>query len=149
METKDIGMHILLAEGQQKVRFAMRVLLEQRKGVKVVGEVDDAMALLAQAQTLHPDLVILAWGLPGMPTKEVLLSLRQLCPRVYVVVLSERQERRRSALAAGADAFVSKANPPEQLLAAIEAYWSSLNVGIRASNEISIQRRRKKNEITN
>ena len=141
-------MRILLAEGQLRARFALRVLLEQRKGLEVVGEVEDSRALLAQIQVLHPDLILLVWGLPGMPTKELLKSLRQIYPRLYIVVLGERQEWRRLALAAGADAFVSKAYPPEELLAAIDLYRSSLNVEIGTSNEISFYKRRKKNEIT-
>jgi two-component system invasion response regulator UvrY len=128
-------MRILLAEGQLKARFALRVLLEQRKGLEVVGEAEDAQELLNQTKILNPDLILLAWGLPGVPTKELLISLRQNCARIYVVVLSERQEWRRLALEAGADAFVSKANPPEELLTTIDVYSSSLKVGVRTSNE--------------
>jgi len=36
-----------------------------------------------------------------------------------VITLSGRQETRIAALAAGADAFVSKEDPPERLLAAV------------------------------
>jgi CheY-like chemotaxis protein len=36
-----------------------------------------------------------------------------------VIALSGRHEARRAALAAGANAFVSKTDPPETLLAAI------------------------------
>jgi DNA-binding NarL/FixJ family response regulator len=42
-------------------------------------------------------------------------------PNLLVVVLSGRPEVRREALAAGADAFVSKVDPPERLLAALHA----------------------------
>jgi CheY-like chemotaxis protein len=47
--------------------------------------------------------------------------LRELCPGLPVIVLSGQPEVRRTALAAGADAFVSKADPPEQLLAALRS----------------------------
>ena len=43
-------MRILLADGQPRVRFAMRVLLERQPGVEVVGEAVDAEDLLAQAE---------------------------------------------------------------------------------------------------
>ena len=40
-------------------------------------------------------------------------------PESFVVALSGLPEARREALAAGADAFVSKGDPPEKLLAAV------------------------------
>jgi DNA-binding NarL/FixJ family response regulator len=51
---------------------------------------------------------------------ELLSSLRTICPELRVIVLSVRQEASQPALAAGAEAFVCKMDPPEKLLAAIE-----------------------------
>jgi DNA-binding NarL/FixJ family response regulator len=95
-------MRILIADDQPKVRFALRVLLERQPGLKVIGEAVDATDLLTQTET-NP-----------------LLALRQARPGLLVVVLSCRPEARRQALADGADAFVSKADPPEKLLVAID-----------------------------
>jgi DNA-binding NarL/FixJ family response regulator len=68
-------------------------------------------------------LVLLDWGLPGLPSKALLPALRALCPHLKVVVLSGRPEARQAALDAGADAFVSKIDPPERLLAALHGCW--------------------------
>ena len=113
-------MRILIADDQPKVRFALRVLLERQPGLKVIGEAVDATDLLTQTETNQPDLVLLGWELPGLAEGNALLALRQVCTGLSVVVLSCRPEARRSALAAGADAFVSKADPPEKLLVAID-----------------------------
>jgi len=98
------------------------VLLEQQPGLKVVGEASDARDLLAQAAATHPDLVLLAWELPGLAASGSLPALRKACPGLFVITLSGRPAARRAALAAGADAFVSKAEPPERLLSTIEDY---------------------------
>ena len=111
--------HILIADDQPQVRRALRLLLEQELGANVVGEAGETKALLAQAATTHPDLVLLDWGLPGMAAEDLLIALRQTCTELTVIVLSGQPEAEESALAAGADAFVSKADPPEKLLAAI------------------------------
>ena len=113
-------MRVLLADDQPKVRSALRLLLEQEPGMSVVGEAAEAEGLLAQVSAVHPDLVLLDWELPGLQVASpVLPTLRTLCPRLSVIALSGRPDARRAALAAGADAFVSKGDPPERLMAAV------------------------------
>lgn len=112
-------MRILLADGQPQVRFGLRVLLERQLGFEVVGEAVNVADMLAQMETNCPDLVLLDWELPGLAAVDSLSTLRQVCPSLLVTVLSGRMGTRRAALAAGADAFVSKSDPPERLLAAI------------------------------
>jgi DNA-binding NarL/FixJ family response regulator len=111
-------MDILLAD-DRKVRLALRVLLEQTAGLTVVGEAANAQDLLAQISAKRPDLVLLDWALPGLHDDGTLRTLRRICPRVSVIVLSGRPEARKTILATGANAFVSKVDPPERLLAAI------------------------------
>ena len=112
---------ILIADGQTKVRFGLRVLLERQAGIEVAGEAVDADTLLAQVSGACPELILLAWDLPGAPVGQTLVDLRASCPGVLLIALSARPEARQEALAAGADAFVSKTAPPEQLLGAITA----------------------------
>ncbi len=115
-------MRILLVDSQPRVRFALRVLLERRPGLEVAGEAGDADGLLTEASKIQPDLVLLGWELPGLAASTTLSSLRQICPHAFVIALSGRPEARGVALSAGADSFVSKADPPDLLLAAIESY---------------------------
>jgi len=112
-------MRILLADDQPRIRFALRALLVQQPGLAVVGEAADAAELLALARECCPDLVLLGWGLRGLPAAELVPALQSVCPHAYLIALSSRLEVRRTALAAGADAFVSKMDPPGQLLRAV------------------------------
>jgi DNA-binding NarL/FixJ family response regulator len=112
-------MRILLADAQQKVRFALRVLLERQPDLEVLGEAVNAHELLDKTQDTCPDLVLLAWELPDLMAADLLPALRETCPDLAVIALSGRPEARQKALDAGADAFVSKSDPPERLLAAI------------------------------
>jgi DNA-binding NarL/FixJ family response regulator len=115
-------MLILVADDEPKVRFGLYVLLQRRPGFEVVGEAKDAEDLLAQIKRSCPDLVLLDWELPGMRAVDLLSALQSVCRDLVVIALSGRLEARKTALAAGADAFVSKTDPPERLLAAIAAY---------------------------
>jgi DNA-binding NarL/FixJ family response regulator len=114
------SMQVLLADDQAKVRSAIRLLLDQEQDVEVVGEAVDATGLVDWVKVASPDLVLLDWELPGFEPS-LLVRLRRLCPSLSVIGLSGRPESRHAALSAGADAFVSKGDPPEELLEAIGA----------------------------
>jgi DNA-binding NarL/FixJ family response regulator len=114
-------MHILLADNQVEVRSALRFLLEQEPGMWVVGEAAEAEALLAQEAAVQPDLVLLDWELPGSQTTDLLAALR-VRRRTIVIALSGRPEARQEALNAGVDAFVSKGEPPDRLLATLYTF---------------------------
>jgi len=76
------------------------------------------MPMICRPKTTCPDLVLLDWELPGLAGPRLLITLRATCPDLLVIVLSGRPGAQRAALAAGADAFASKSDPPERLLAA-------------------------------
>jgi DNA-binding NarL/FixJ family response regulator len=112
-------MRILLADQESNVRYGLRVLLEERSEFEVVGEAADAEELFAQIDGACPDLLLLSWGLPGLAGTDLLPALWSVCDDLYVIVLSGRPEARQAILDAGANAFISKVEPPERLLAAI------------------------------
>jgi DNA-binding NarL/FixJ family response regulator len=60
---KEMPVRVLIADGQSKVRFALRVLLERQPGFEVVGEAVYAQDLLTQVEASQPEL---ARGLPGL-----------------------------------------------------------------------------------
>lgn len=112
-------MRVLLADDEQSVRSAFRLLLEQEPGVRVVGEVSDASSLIAALEATGPDVVILDWDLPGFePTG---CPLRDGHPPYKVIATSGRLGMRMCAMAWGADAFISKTDPPERVLATLRA----------------------------
>jgi DNA-binding NarL/FixJ family response regulator len=112
-------MRILIADRRPRIRFALCVLLKRQKGLDLVGEAADARDFEAQIESARPDAVLLDWRLDGSATADLLAALRERYPRLYIAVLSGRPEEQHAALAAGADVFVSKIDPPNKLLAAI------------------------------
>jgi len=111
-------MRILLADHQARVRFALRALLDQQPGLTVVGEAGEAAETLSQVTALQPDVVLLDWDLRGS-VLDLLSAMHSVCPGLRVIALSARPELRQAILSAGADAFISKTDPPERVLAAI------------------------------
>ena len=118
-------MRVLLADGHPKVRWALRTFIQEELGFTIVGEAPDADALLSQAPSLRPDLILLEWELSGQPAGGILAALRTLDLQAQVIVLSLQPGSEEAALEAGADAFVSKANATESLLIALRRLMSN------------------------
>lgn len=116
---EDRASRVLIADDEPNVRFALGVLLAQQPGLRVEGEAADTKALLERMEADRPDVVLLDWDLGGVTGDALLPAMRQRCPQTAVIVLSGKPGIRRAALAAGADAFVSKIDPPGRLLRAI------------------------------
>ncbi|MBN1401943.1 MAG: response regulator transcription factor [Anaerolineae bacterium] len=110
---------VLLADSEESVRSALSLLLSQEPHLRVVGEATTADQLLGQIESIRPDLLLFAWGLPGCPSVALLGQMAQRRPDMRILVLASRPEARAAALQAGAHAFVSKVDPPERLLGAI------------------------------
>lgn len=112
-------MRILIADDEPRVRSALRLLLRQESDTSEIYEAGDGEAMMRCAAKRHLDLVILDWNLPKTGGYTALKALRAAQPDVAIIVLNSRSETRNAALAIGADAFVSKGDPPERLLATI------------------------------
>jgi DNA-binding NarL/FixJ family response regulator len=112
-------LNILIGDAQPRIRFGLRLLLEQQPGWIVSGEAGDAQGLLEAIRYGCPDLVLLDWELPGLPAQELLAVIRLACPHLWVVFMSGKDELRQLVLHAGADVFAYKADPPEKLLGLI------------------------------
>jgi DNA-binding NarL/FixJ family response regulator len=114
-------MRVLIADRHAATRSALRILLKEEPGLNVVGEAADGQELLAQLDATRPDIVVLDWELPGKPAAILVPALHITDGRPSVVILGGRPELAQAALAAGADAFVSKGDPPQRLLETIHA----------------------------
>jgi len=115
-------MRVLLADDQPNVRSALRLLLEQEAGLTVVAEVENSKGLVSQLEADCPDLLLLDWELPSGKGAELIPTLREKCPELVIIALSSRPEARQAALRAGADDFVSKGSPPQEVIAAVKKY---------------------------
>ena len=117
-------MRILLADAQPNVRYALHVLLANRPELILAGDATDVLELTSLLVATDPDMLILDWLLPGLSEAGSIAALREIRPGLVIIALSGRPELGREAIEAGADAFISKIDPPERLLTAIDQYQS-------------------------
>ena len=114
-------MRILLAVGDTDLRLSLELLLSEEPGVIIAGSVIDASGLLALIKSSCPDLVLLDWELPKCPIQSVLDEIKSLDCQQNTIVLGRRSDSKEQSLRAGADVYLTKGDPPEQLLAALRA----------------------------
>jgi len=110
----------LLADDNSNLRSALRLMLETRLNAPLVFEAVDHAALIDQSMAHAPECLILDWELPGLTEPDHLSALRDLLPDLKIIVTSARPESAEAAAAAHADAFISKTDPPSEILNAIQ-----------------------------
>ena len=108
-------MRAIIADDQMAIRRALRLLLEEVPAAQIVGEATDLKMLRDLLTGATPDLVLLDWELPPGNAAAAVAELREQYPHLRFVILSTSPEAANGALAAGADAFVSKGDAPEGL----------------------------------
>ena len=111
---------ILLADDNQDLLSALRLLLETRFELKLIVEARDMEHVLAQVEDSHPDCLILEWELPGRPIRERINVIRTLIPGLKIIITSIHPESKEKALLEGADEFICKCDPPASILEAIQ-----------------------------
>lgn len=121
--TADDVIQVLLADDHTLVRAGVRRILESHAGFRVVGEVADGAAALAEVGKQRVDVLILDLSMPGTDGFEVLRRLRGISPRTKVLVLSMHADPEYVARAVreGADGYLLKDSAVQDLVAAIEA----------------------------
>lgn len=109
-------LRIFLACSDKRLRVALLLLLDHQPGMVVVGMSERLPGLLTQLEGAQPDVMLLEWELPAKPMSELLSDFQTLHCRPKIIVLSSNPESKDSVLAAGADDFIGKNAPPDELL---------------------------------
>lgn len=102
-----------------RLRLAARLLED---GHTIAGEAGTAVAALALAAEVQPDVVILDLNLPDRHGLEAIPDLRRALPDARILVLTNEStpRHRDTALARGADGFFDKSAEFDDLVRALQ-----------------------------
>lgn len=103
------------------------MLLHQEAGIHVIGMAIQAEGLLVQVEASQAEVLILDWHLPGASMPELLSDICRLESPPKIVVLSVNPEVKVQALSAGANAFIGKNAPPDELLEVVRSMKEVVN----------------------
>jgi two-component system, NarL family, response regulator LiaR len=96
-------------------------ILTTQSDFEVVGEAPNGNEAVERAHLLHPDLLLLDLEMPGIDGVEVIRRLRESMPEIRVIVFTafDTDERILSAVRAGAQGYLLKGVPRDDLFRAI------------------------------
>ena len=116
------SVRVVLADGSAEMRELLRAQLETLDGVRIVGVASDGTEAVAQAVRQVPDLMLLGIAMPTLDGLEATAEIRRRLPAAKIVVFSayNAEQMADPARAAGADAYLEKAAPGDELVALIQ-----------------------------
>jgi len=117
---------VLLADDQEMMRMAFRMVIESQPDLEVVGEAANGQEAVDAALRLRPDVVLMDVRMPGMDGLEATRRLveSESPSRIIILTTFDLDEYVYSALRAGASGFLLKDTPPGDLLSGIRAVAS-------------------------
>jgi DNA-binding NarL/FixJ family response regulator len=124
--------HVLIVDAQAVIRAGLHHLLETISDIQIVGEAADGVQAVSEALELGPQVLLLDAQLPNGQSLEALRQIKQLnlTTRVLLLTTQGREEYLYETLRAGADGYIWKESPAEELAQAIRTV---------ASGEVHIQ----------
>ena len=112
---------VLIVDDHPMVRYGLAQLINDTNDVTVCCEAGDVATAIAAVQQHRPDLVIVDIALGGEDGLELIGQLHARWPETRVLALSMHSEvlYAERALSAGASGYVTKQEPPEQVIKAL------------------------------
>jgi NarL family two-component system response regulator LiaR len=114
---------VLIVEDHKIMRDGIRALLDRGAEFIVAGEAESGAEAIQICTEIHPDVVLMDIGLPGLNGVDATTELLRNCPNAKVIILSmyDDEESVVSSIRAGARGYVVKRASSGDLLDALRA----------------------------
>ena len=112
---------LLIGDDHAVVRKGMKQILAETRDIVVADEASNGREVLEKVQKNDFDMVLLDISMPGRDGLEVLKELKNLKPRLPVLMLSMYPEEQYAvrSLRSGASGYLTKDSAPDELISAI------------------------------
>ena len=106
---------VLVVDNQPRARQSMKALLGVWYPGQEICEAANGFEAVHLAEEFQPDIILMDVRMPKMNGLEAIRLIKAKWQPIKIVALSMYPDFKAEALAAGADAFVCKSDPPEIL----------------------------------
>ncbi len=120
---------VLLVDDHELVRTGIKRIVDDVRGLKVVGEVSTGEAAFQFCRANEPDVVLMDMNMPGIGGLEATKKILRYCPDIKIIILTVHTEDPfpSKVMQIGAHGFLTKMTGPDEMISAIKA----VNVGQR------------------
>lgn len=114
-------MRVLIVDDQLRARQSLKALLATCPQIEEIREAGNGQQAVRLVEESLPDVVLMDVLMPEMNGLEAIRLIKTRYPKVQVFMLTMYGEYLDDAVAAGADGFFIKGEPPERLLTILSA----------------------------
>ncbi len=113
---------VLICDDNEAMRALLRVVVELRPTLRVVGEAADGHDAIREAARLQPDVILLDLAMPRRTGLDVLPEIREQAPDAKIIIFSgfSTASVAEGAIDLGAIRYLTKGADPEAINDAIE-----------------------------
>ena len=111
---------VLITDDRLTSRKGLRALLLTQPDIQVIGEATNGEKAIQFIKGNKPDVVIMDARMPKMNGLEATKIIKKNWNDVRVIILTMHDDVREEALAAGADGFLVKGCPADQIIQEIK-----------------------------
>ena len=108
---------IIIVDDQKLVREGVKILLEKKTEIEIIGEASSGTQALQKIETLEPNVVLLDINMPGIDGLTAAEKIRLKFPGVKIIMLSSYEDDRyvRKATELGAKGYLLKSASSQEL----------------------------------
>lgn len=113
---------ILIADDHAIFREGLKQVIAKNMDMVVADEAVDGQDVLCKVRERDYDIVLLDISMPGRNGLDILAEIKVLKPKLPVLILSMHPEEQYAirAFKAGASGYMTKGNPPQELIEALQ-----------------------------
>lgn len=117
----DKNIRILIVDDHTVIRHGLRLMLELKYGLEVIGEAKDGSEAISLAIKLTPDVILMDLEMPQVNGLQAITAIHTKLPEVRMLVLTSftDSEKIASAIRSGAAGYLLKDSSPSELVQAI------------------------------
>nr|WP_086937907.1 UvrY/SirA/GacA family response regulator transcription factor [Thaumasiovibrio occultus] len=118
--------NVFLVDDHELVRTGIRRILEDVRGIKVVGEADSGETAVKWCRSQHADIILMDMNMPGIGGLEATRKILRFNPDMKIIVLTIHTENPfpTKVMQAGAAGYLTKGAGPDEMVNAIRAVHS-------------------------